>query len=91
MSADKTAIACWGTRSLDLKAGGRSFEWPFLLAAVAFPIVGADFLVAFDLKVVLKRLQLEQSAQRWTLHLTTPPPGSTFAAIGMCPAAGDLE
>jgi len=55
MTADKTPVACWGTKVLSLHAGGRHFEWSFLIAAVAFPIFGADFLAAQDLKVDLKR------------------------------------
>ena len=36
-------IPCWGTRTLGLCFHGRRFEWPFLLAAVRFPIIGVDF------------------------------------------------
>jgi len=91
MSAHRTAIACWGSKTLHLHAGGHNFEWSFLLAAVAFPIIGADFLAAFDLKIDLKRLQLEHGAQQWTLRLATPPPGSTFAAIVLRPVVEGLE
>ena len=37
-------IACWGERRLSLLIGGKTFSWPFLLAAVRFPIIGVDFL-----------------------------------------------
>jgi hypothetical protein len=29
--------------------GGRRFQWDFLLAAVAFPIIGSDFMSHFNL------------------------------------------
>ena len=40
-AADRSPIACWGYRTQVLRAGGRSFKWKFLLAAVAFLILGA--------------------------------------------------
>jgi len=47
----------------------------------------------FDLKIDLKRMQLEHGVQRWLLKLAAPPAGSTFAAIGVWPAdpAGSLD
>ncbi|MBM3938595.1 MAG: hypothetical protein FJ333_08085, partial [Sphingomonadales bacterium] len=36
-------------------------------------------------------MQLEHSTLQWTVPLTTPPPGSTFAAIGVHPAEEGLE
>jgi len=91
MTADRTAIACWGSRTLHVRVGRHTFEWSFLLAAVAFPIIGADFLAAFDLKVNLRKMQLEHGTLQWTVPLTTPPPGNTFAAIGVHPAEEGLE
>ena len=43
-TADRSPIACWGDRRLHVAAGGRRFTWTFLLADVAMPIIGADFL-----------------------------------------------
>jgi len=91
MSADRTAIACWGSKTLRLRVGHHSFEWSFLLAAVAFPIIGADFLATFDLKINLKKMQLEHGVQQWTLHIATPPPSSMFAAIAVHPAVDGLD
>jgi len=59
MAADKTIIACWGQRTMAVNASGHQFVLTFLQAAVAFPILGADFLAAFDLKVDLFRLWLK--------------------------------
>jgi len=86
MTADRTTIPCWGHSETVVSSGSRSFRWNFLLAGVAFPILGADFLGAFDLKVNVRKMQLESGKDRWTVQLAAPPPGSTFAAIGVAPA-----
>ena len=39
---------------MHVAAGGRRFTWPFLLADVAMPIIGADFLRHFGLLVDLR-------------------------------------
>ena len=52
-TADKSPIPCWGVAEKVISAGGQSFEWSFLKAKVAFPILGADFLQHFDLWVDL--------------------------------------
>ena len=57
-SADGSPIACWGDRKLHVAASGRRFTWPFLLADVALPIIGADFLRLFGLLVYLGEMQL---------------------------------
>ena len=43
-TADRSPIPCWGGRKVHVAAGGRRFSWTFLLADVALPIIGADFL-----------------------------------------------
>ena len=58
MAADHTPILCWGSCRQTLTASGQKFRWSFLKAAVAFPILGANFLEAFDLMVDLKRGRL---------------------------------
>ena len=44
-------IPCWGERAVTVAFGGRNFSWRFLQAAVAFPILGMDFLKYFNLLV----------------------------------------
>jgi len=85
MTADKTAIPCWGVSSHVLRSGHRTFDWKFLQAAVAFPILGSDFLGAFNLKVDLRKMCLESGTGRWRIKMVIPPPDSTFAAIGAQP------
>ena len=83
MTADKTAIKCWGYRSHVVRAGGQNFTWTFLLAAVAFPIIGADFLRHFRLMVDLYNMRLVARGRCHDLKLTAPPLSCTFAAIGV--------
>ncbi|GIX96543.1 retrovirus-related Pol polyprotein from transposon 297 [Caerostris darwini] len=47
-----TAIPTYGKRLLKLDLGlGREFNWPFIIAIVSQPIIGADFLRHFGLLV----------------------------------------
>lgn len=50
-TADGTMVPCHGERLLPLKFGSHSFEWSFQLAPVTTPIIGADFLIHFNLLV----------------------------------------
>ena len=86
-SANGTPIPCWGVKEHVLKAAGRSYKWTFLLAAVAFPILGADFLQQFDLLVDLKRGRLINGGSPGFIQLKAPPINSVFATIGVQPAA----
>jgi hypothetical protein len=83
VTADDKPIACWGACTRTLHVAGRTFTWRFLLAAVAFPIVGADFLRAFGLMVDLAGMRLAHRSDSWHVTLVAPPRGSTFAAIGV--------
>ena len=73
MAADCTPILCWGSCKGTITAGGQRFTWSFLNAAVAFPILGANFLAAFDLMVDLKRGRLVRANRSYVL-LSAPPP-----------------
>jgi hypothetical protein len=44
-------IPCWGDRLVQLKFQDQDFSWKFLLADVAFPILGVDFLRAHKLLI----------------------------------------
>ena len=57
-AANGDNIAAWGSRSLPLKFGDKRFNWPFLLAAVDRPILGADFLRHHGLLVDVQAQQL---------------------------------
>jgi len=83
VTADKKPVACWGSCTRTLYVGGRRFRWQFIRAAVAFPIVGADFLSAHNLSVDLANMKLVHSSERWSVPLSAPPSSGTFAAIGV--------
>ena len=85
VAADKTPITCWGWRQRTLQLQGHTFTWSFLLAAVATPIVGANFLEKLRLQVDLTRRRLTHVVWGWAIPLTAPPAGSCFAAIGVGP------
>jgi hypothetical protein len=69
-------IPCWGERQFRLSFNGKVFLWPFLLAAVQFPILGVDFLRHFGLLV-------DPAGDRLVDRLTGQ------AVLGGPPEAGD--
>jgi hypothetical protein len=48
-TANGKPIQCWGTVVKTVTVGHTRFQWTFLLAAISFHIVGADFLENFGL------------------------------------------
>ncbi|HIE75111.1 MAG TPA: hypothetical protein EYP93_02640, partial [Gammaproteobacteria bacterium] len=46
VAANGTAIRTFGTRSLVLIIGNTKYQWQFVVATVARPLLGADFLRA---------------------------------------------
>ena len=58
-AANSSSIKTYGQRLLTVSLGLRkTFTWVFLLADVAHPLLGADFLAAHDLLVDTKRSRL---------------------------------
>ena len=51
-------LHCWGRRTCTVCTRTRQFSWTFLLAPVAFPILGADFLSNFRLLVDISNKRL---------------------------------
>ena len=49
LTADSSSLSCSGSRVIPLRFGSHRFEWPFQLAPVAVPILGADFLKHYNL------------------------------------------
>jgi len=49
LSADGSSLSCSGSRVIPLQFGNHRFEWPFQLAPVAIPILGANFLKHYNL------------------------------------------
>ena len=82
-SADRSPIASWGGRKVHVAAGGRTFSWTFLLADVALPIIGADFLKHFGLLVDLGEMRLLARGGGWSHHLVEPSRSGLFATLGV--------
>ena len=49
LTADGSSLSCSGSRIIPLGFGNHRIEWPFQLAPVAVPILGADFLKHYNL------------------------------------------
>ena len=55
LAANGTIIQTFGTTALNINFGmGRNFPWTFEIADVKSPIIGADFVLHFNLSVDLK-------------------------------------
>ena len=48
-AANGTPINCYGTRQMTLSLGSRLFDWEIVVADVATPLIGADFLMEYHL------------------------------------------
>ena len=65
------------------RVGGQSRGRTFLLADVALPIIGADFLKHFGLLVDLGEMRLLARGGGWSHHLVEPSRSSLFATLGV--------
>ena len=71
-AANKTVITTFGKRSLTLDLGlRRSFPWIFIVAEVAVPILGADFLRHYGLMVDMRRHLLIDSTTKLEVNCKT--------------------
>ena len=67
---DGRPMKSWGCKTLPLQFGNHPFQYPFLLASIDNPILGADFLAEFDLLVDPARCQV---IERSSLKPLSPP------------------
>jgi hypothetical protein len=84
-SAAGARIPCWGWRSAAVKFGTQSFTWRFLLAAVSFPLLGADFLRHFKLVVDLSQFCVYKRGGK-PIKMVAPPAAGNFSLVGIRPA-----
>lgn len=75
LTADGSALSCSGSRIIPLRFGQHRFEWPFQLAPVSVPILGADFLKQHQLLVDVANQRVFSSDL--SITLTTSPSTST--------------
>jgi hypothetical protein len=91
VGANGKKIPAWGFRPRTVCFSGQNFEFDFLLAAVATPLLGMDFLAKFELSMIpSKQLVLHAaSGLTFTKASTTPfiSPWSpeTAAAVAALP------
>ena len=74
-------IRCWGEERRRLRFSGRTFEWTFLQADVAFPILGVDFLRNNKLMVDVASNTLVDSTTGDTFALSELPSGYTASVV----------
>ena len=88
-AVNKTPIPTYGEKSLTLDSGlRRTFRWIFVIADLALPISGADFVAHFGLQVDVAHLQLVDAATRLSINglVTSIPSLSPFFSV---PPASD--
>ena len=73
--ANGTPIETFGTRPIRLTIGHFSGSWPFILARVTRPILGADFLRSSGFLVDVRRKRLVQ-AESWDTAALRPATGA---------------
>ena len=54
VAANGSNIATYGTRKMNIRLENQDYTWPFILADVKIPLLGADFLQANGLLVDLQ-------------------------------------
>ncbi len=84
-------IRCWGEQQRHLYFGGQGFSWPFLLAAVQFPIIGVDFLCHFGLLVGPAANQLVDRHTLQVFKSSASPTATPVSASIIFPPAGQLD
>jgi hypothetical protein len=62
-------------------AAGRRFSWNFLLANVAFPILGSDFLAFLNLILDFSGGVLFNKKRGWVCKLATPAVAAKFSVV----------
>jgi hypothetical protein len=62
LGAKGKPIPAWGLRRRTVCFAGHNFEFDFLLAAVATPILGMDFLAKFELSIIPAKQQVLHAA-----------------------------
>jgi cleavage and polyadenylation specificity factor subunit 1 len=68
-AANGSPIRTFGTLTLTVDLGIRKCAWPFLLADVSRPLIGADFLRHFGLLVDLPHFRLLEASSLAGVHL----------------------
>ena len=89
-AANGQSISSWGDRWISLKFGNRRFEWSFHLADVDQPLLGADFLKAFNLLVDVAAAQILDSSSLQVISSSVLPPANQSPFYTATPGANQL-
>ena len=73
VAANGTPIKCYGVKTLDISILGHTYSWPFIIADVKMPLLGADFLAHHELLVDVANRRLLDIKTYKSLPLTTGP------------------
>ncbi len=77
-AANGSSISTYGTKLLSVNLGlRRNFKFPFILATVDRPIIGADFLAEFGLLVDLRKKRLIDSFTGLSVNAMTANVGTS--------------
>jgi hypothetical protein len=71
VGANGKPIPAWGFRCRTVCFSGQNFEFDFLLAAVATPLLGMDFLAKFGLLIIPSKQQVLHDASACTFSKTS--------------------
>eukprot|EP00795_Rhopilema_esculentum_P007425 gene7425-biopygen8703 len=73
-AVNKSPIRTFGEKSLTIDLGlRRTYRWIFIIAEIPFPILGADFLAHFGLKVDVKNRKLTDTTSPYQALLQKYP------------------
>lgn len=86
-AANGSRIQTFGTKMLSLNIGlRRAFKWIFVVAQVAHPIIGADFLQHYDLLVDIRRRKICDRVTALEIDsVTVPVKSHTLTTIKTLP------
>ena len=84
VATNGSKIDTFGTRTISLDFGFRKFTWPFVLADVNWPMLGADFFCSNHLLIDVYTSHIidattYESVPDW--HDDTPAPGLNTCAV----------
>ncbi|XP_068206250.1 uncharacterized protein [Palaemon carinicauda] len=72
-TANVSPIISYGTRTLKISIMSRGYDWPFLIADVKVPFLGADLLAHHGLLVDMRRKRLVNQDSYRFYHLSSRP------------------
>lgn len=94
VAANGSAIASFGFRHLSMRLGSRKLRWRFIIADVASPILGADFLRSNNLLVDVRNRRLLDSKSLETINtrqVSQLSPSVSLISVSKCPLANILS